>query len=33
MTVYNHSNFKVTMRYLCIEQDDLDEAYLIVSLY
>lgn len=33
MSVYNHTNFKMTMRYLGIEQDDVDKAYLEVELF
>lgn len=33
MNVYNHSSFRVTMRYLGIEQDDVDKAYLEVELF
>lgn len=32
MAIYNHSNFDVTKRYLGVEQDDLDEAYLGMEL-
>ena len=27
MTIYNHSSFAITKRYLCIEQDDKDSVY------
>lgn len=33
MSVYNHSDFKVTMRYLGLQQDDIDKAYLSVELF
>lgn len=32
MKIYNHSNFAVTMRYLGIEQDDIDNALLNIEL-
>lgn len=32
MKIYNHSNFAITMRYLGIEQDDLDNALLNIEL-
>lgn len=32
MDVYNHSSFEVTKRYLGVEQDDLDQAYLDMNL-
>jgi len=31
--IYNHSNFLTTLRYLGIEQDDLDKAYLEMDLF
>jgi integrase len=33
MDVYNHTNYKVTKRYLGIAQDDLDEAYLKMDFF
>lgn len=33
MTIYNHSNFETTKRYLGIAQDDLDKAYLEMELF
>ena len=33
MTIYNHSSFKVTMKYLGVEQDDLNAAYLKMELF
>ncbi|MCI8494297.1 MAG: tyrosine-type recombinase/integrase [Lachnospiraceae bacterium] len=32
MEVYNHSNYKITKRYLGVAQDDLDKAYLEMEL-
>lgn len=32
MHIYNHSDFTVTKRYLGVEQDDLDKAYLGLEL-
>lgn len=32
MHIYNHSNFNITKRYLGVEQDDLDKAYLDMDL-
>lgn len=32
MKIYNHSNFAITMRYLGIEQDDIDNALLNIEL-
>lgn len=33
MHIYNHSDFAVTKRYLGVEQDDLDKAYLGMELF
>lgn len=33
MHVYNHNSFTVTKRYLGVEQDDLDRAYLEMGLF
>lgn len=32
MDIYNHSSYRVTKRYLCIEQEDRDRVYLDVRL-
>ncbi len=32
MTIYNHSSYRITMRYLCIEQDDKDEVFSKIKL-
>lgn len=32
MDIYNHSSYRVTKRYLCIEQEDRDKVYLDVRL-
>lgn len=32
MSIYNHSSYQITKRYLCIEQDEKDEVYRKISL-
>lgn len=32
MKIFNHSSYQITMRYLCIEQDDKDEVFRKVML-
>lgn len=32
MSIYNHSSYTITTRYLCIEQDDKDEVYNKIRL-
>lgn len=32
MDIYNHSSYRITKRYLCIEQDDRDKVYLDLCL-
>lgn len=32
MDIYNHSSYKITKRYLCIEQDERDEVYRNILL-
>lgn len=32
MSVFNHSSYSITKRYLCIDQDDKDELFLKISL-
>lgn len=32
MDIYNHSSYRITRRYLCIEQDDRDKVYLDLCL-
>ena len=33
MTVFNHSDFRITARYLGVQQDDLDKAYLGMKMF
>ena len=32
MSIYNHSSYQITKRYLCIDQEDRDEVFLNVKL-
>lgn len=32
MNIYNHSSYKITKRYLCIEQDERDDVYRNICL-
>lgn len=32
MSVFNHSSYSITKRYLCIDQDDKDELFLRINL-
>lgn len=32
MSIYNHSSYQITRRYLCIEQDDKDEVFSNICL-
>ncbi len=32
MSVFNHSSYSITKRYLCIDQDDKDELFLKINL-
>ena len=32
MSIYNHSSYEITTRYLCIEQDDKEEVYCKIQL-
>lgn len=32
MNIYNHSSYKITKRYLCIEQDERDDVYRNIHL-
>ena len=31
-SIYNHSSYKITIRYLCIEQEDRDEVFRDINL-
>lgn len=33
MQIYNHSSFQITKRYLGVEQDELNRAYLMMELF
>lgn len=32
MSIYNHSSYQITKRYLCIDQDDKDEIYAKIKI-
>lgn len=32
MNIYNHSSYRITMRYLCIDQDDKDDVFTNIRL-
>ena len=32
MTVFNHSSYDITKRYLCIDQDDKDQLFMKINL-
>lgn len=32
MDIYNHSSYKITRRYLCIEQEDKDDVFMNIKL-
>lgn len=32
MSIYNHSSYQVTKRYLCIEQEDRDEVFMKINI-
>ena len=32
MTIFNHSSYAITKRYLCIDQDDKDQLFLKMNL-
>lgn len=32
MSIYNHSSYRITMRYLCIDQDDKDDVFANIRL-